>query len=271
MRRLNCKMGGGHAKNALPTLLLALLFLLNGCATRRDGPPPFNVDVSRIPDAVPKVEPLSKVGNKPYHVKGKTYYVMHSSKNYVARGTASWYGTAFHGHKASDGERYDMLSMTAAHKTLPLPSYVRVTNLKNGEQVVVKVTDRGPFSGNRLIDLSYVAAKKLGMLGRGTAPVEVRAITPSSTPLFPTFIAKKEPVKTLSALADKKTYVQVAAFRNRLSAEKLEKRLAHLRVDAPVSIAHSSTLYHVQIGPIQNKVTLAKIHRQLRAIGIMVA
>lgn len=165
----------------LPFVLLGVLFTLTSCSTvsQKDGPPPFDVDVSKIPDAVPKSERVSKYGNKPvYNVFGKNYHVMSSSKNYEEQGIASWYGTKFHARHTSNGERYDMLGMTAAHKTLPLPTYVQVTNLSNGKKVIVKVNDRGPFEGNRIIDLSYVAAKKLGMLGHGTARVDIKAIDP---------------------------------------------------------------------------------------------
>lgn len=162
-------------------LILLLVPLLTSCwhSRRHDGPPNYYVDESKIPNATPKAEPLAKFGNyKTYHVFGKPYHVMSSSKNYSAVGVASWYGTMFHKRRTSSGERYNMLAMTAAHKSLPLPTYVEVTNLKNHRTVIVKVNDRGPFEQNRLIDLSYVAAKKLGMLGRGTAPVRVRAINP---------------------------------------------------------------------------------------------
>ena len=161
----------------LPT---CFMLLLSSCShVRRDGPPDFYVDETKIPNAKPKVEPRAKLGNMNcYRVKGRTYHVMKSSKNYDEIGTASWYGTLFHGQRASDGERYNMLAMTAAHKTLPLPTYVEVTNLHNHKKIIVKVNDRGPFRNDRLIDLSYVAAKKLGMIGHGTATVEVKAIDP---------------------------------------------------------------------------------------------
>lgn len=158
-----------------------LMLSLSACSFMRhkDGPPDYYVDVSKIPNAVPKVEPRAKYGNlASYTVFGKRYYTLKSSHGYEAIGTASWYGTQFHRARTSSGERYNMLGMTAAHKTLPLPTYVEVTNLKNHRKVIVKVNDRGPFSSNRLIDLSYVAAKKLGMLGHGTATVEVKAIDP---------------------------------------------------------------------------------------------
>jgi rare lipoprotein A len=145
-----------------------------------------------VPDAMPRIEPRSRYGNPPfYDVFGKRYYVLSSSVGYWERGVASWYGPGFHKVRTSTGEPYDMYGMTAAHKTLPLPAYVRVTNLQNGRSIVVRVNDRGPFVGNRIIDLSYTAAAKLDMLRNGTALVEVRALDPS-TPL-PVITASTSP------------------------------------------------------------------------------
>ncbi len=136
-----------------------------------------------IPEVIPRIEPRARSGNPPfYDVFGKRYYVLSSSVGYRERGVASWYGPGFHNVRTSIGEPYDMYGMTAAHKTLPLPAYVRVTNLQNGRSVVVRVNDRGPFVGNRIIDLSYSAAAKLDMLRNGTAMVEVRTIDPSAPP-----------------------------------------------------------------------------------------
>lgn len=166
--------------------LLVLFVQLSGCASimpssrrSKDGPPPFPVDMSQVKDCVPKPEPKSKYGNpSSYVVWGKRYYVMKSSRGYCECGTASWYGMAFHQRRTSSGERFDTTTMTAAHKTLPLPTYVQVTNLENGRQAIVKVNDRGPFHDDRIIDLSYVAAVKLGVYPKGTARVRVRAIDP---------------------------------------------------------------------------------------------
>jgi rare lipoprotein A len=170
---------------------MAAAFGLAGCITtssRTEHPttevpqsaPPPSVPQA-VPDAVPRVEPRSRYGNPPfYSVFGKRYYVLSSSVAYVERGVASWYGPGFHKVKTSIGEVYDMYGMTAAHKTLPLPAYVRVTNLQNGRSVVVRVNDRGPFVGNRIIDLSYTAASRLDMLRNGTAMVEVRALDPTA-------------------------------------------------------------------------------------------
>lgn len=176
-------------KKSLIALCLLCLFL-SACSrstSRPDGPPKkVPPNLNKIPDAKPKVEPLSRYGNRfgkngksnSYVTARKRYHVKPTSRGYRQRGLASWYGTKFHGRRTSSGERYDMYSMTAAHTTLPLPTYAKVTNLDNGKSVVVKINDRGPFHSNRLIDLSYVAAAKLGILGRGTGRVEVESVDP---------------------------------------------------------------------------------------------
>ena len=178
-----------NSSQARAALSLTAALGLAGCFTSRHEPeplpppapttPPPVATPPTVPDAVPKVEPLSRYGNPPYYeVFGKRYYVLSSSVDYLERGVASWYGPGFHEVRTSSGETYDMYAMTAAHKTLPLPAYVRVTNLENGRSVVVRVNDRGPFVGNRIIDLSYTAAARLDMLRNGTAMVEVRGIDP---------------------------------------------------------------------------------------------
>lgn len=150
---------------------------------RRDGPPadPASVDLAAIPDAVPREEPLAESGNMAeYRVFGRTYRTLETSEGYEAEGVASWYGREFHGRSTSSGEPYDMYAMTAAHRTLPLPTYLEVVNLDNGRRVVVRVNDRGPFHDGRLLDVSYAAAWKLGMLGAGTARVRIRALEPAA-------------------------------------------------------------------------------------------
>ncbi len=180
--------GGGQTSRAWKAgaviVTLSLVGLLGGCAsggdTRTEVAGSGGSDRADIPDAVPRAEPLSRSGNPAsYKVRGKRYFTKKTSTGHVERGLASWYGKQFHGRKTSSGERYDMYAMTAAHKTLPLPTYVQVTNVENGRTAVVKVNDRGPFHGPRVIDLSYSAAKKLGVVQKGTAMVEVRAIDPS--------------------------------------------------------------------------------------------
>jgi rare lipoprotein A len=167
--------------------LFALIFLTAACSSapqrggyyKDDGPgdsPPANL--ASIPDAVPRNEPLHKYANRPYEVFGKKYVPLASVQPFSQRGMASWYGKKFHGQKTSSGETYDMYKMTAAHPTLPIPSYVRVTSVSNGKSVVVRVNDRGPFHAGRIIDLSYVAAYKLGYVGAGSAQVAIEAVVP---------------------------------------------------------------------------------------------
>ncbi|MGB1702571.1 MAG: septal ring lytic transglycosylase RlpA family protein, partial [Cycloclasticus sp.] len=160
------------------------IFLLSACSSDtsivRDSAPsihPANIELT--PDAIPRIEAKSRGGNPPsYEVFGKTYHVLPSSEGFVQRGIASWYGTKFHGNKTSNGETYDMYAMTAAHKTLPLPSYVEVRNLDTNKKIIVRVNDRGPFHDGRIIDLSYAAAAKLGTLKNGTSSVEIKVINP---------------------------------------------------------------------------------------------
>jgi rare lipoprotein A len=171
-------------------LTLALILLVSACGSspqrggyyKDDGPganPPANL--ASIPDAVPRSEPLHKYANRPYEVLGKKYVPLASVQPFTQRGVASWYGKKFHGQKTSSGETYDMYKMTAAHPTLPIPSYARVTNLSNGRSVVVRVNDRGPFHNNRIIDLSYAAAYKLGYIGAGSTQVQIDAVVPAQS------------------------------------------------------------------------------------------
>lgn len=270
-------------------LIIAICLItifLSSCQThhvKRDGPPNFYVDESKIHNAVPKAEPLAKYGNmRSYRVFGKRYAVMRSFRHYDEVGIASWYGTQFHSHKTSSGERYNMLSMTAAHKTLPLPTYVRVTNLKNRRQVIVKVNDRGPFAPGRIIDVSYVAAKKLGMIGHGTAPVRVTAIDPwqynrakhlfaSRSSWRPQVNKTAQPNRTYNAtFSVQPVYLQVGAFRDLSNAIKLKQRLMHYFV-TPVKIAYPTiyeAFYRVQIGPFKDVIAADKITDQLKSLGI---
>jgi rare lipoprotein A len=170
-------------------LCMALLALVVGCGSSRpggyykdDGPherPPANLD--RVADAVPRAEPLHKFANRPYEAMGKKYTPLTSVQPFRQRGLASWYGKRYHGQKTSSGEIYDMYAMSAAHPTLPIPSYARVTSLANGKSVVVRINDRGPFRDGRVIDVSYVAAHKLGFIQAGQVRVEVEAIVPGRT------------------------------------------------------------------------------------------
>lgn len=237
----------------------------------RDTAPTKNIDVTNIPDAVPKYEPKSRYGNpKSYVVFGKRYYVMESSVGFVEKGIASWYGTKFHGRRTSSGETYDMYAMTAAHKSLPLPTYVKVTNLNNGKHVIVKVNDRGPFHENRIIDLSYTAAIKLDIVKSGTGLVEIQAVQPGE--LVQKSSDKTTPVKEGSGYNNNSGfYIQVGSFGELANAEKLRKNLGPLAeqlVKISQTIVKGKTLYRVRIGPITDIDVSDSIISQLENFGI---
>ncbi len=223
------------------------LSLLSGCSTTvsKDGPPKRAIDVSTIPNAKPKYEPKSRYGNPTsYTVYGKRYHVLKTAKGYNKRGIASWYGTKFNGKLTSSREPYDMFKMTAASPELPIPSYVRVTNLENGRSIVVRVNDRGPFAPNRIIDLSWAAAKKLGYMRKGTAMVDVAAIDTRHPDLqAPPQLAHSPHL-----------YLQVGAFSKYTHAEKLKIRLQQY-TQKSVRISrgeyHNKPIYRVQIGPLK--------------------
>ena len=262
--------------------LLAVALTLGGCASKDSGSsrysmkydrgPEQTVSMAHVPDAVPRYEPVSRWGNKsPYEVLGKRYYVLPSAEGYRVRGNASWYGKKFHGHTTSNGEIYDMYQMTAAHKSLPLPSFVRVTNLDNGRQVIVRVNDRGPFHADRVIDLSYAAAYRLDMLQKGTARVEVEAITPGSSG---TVLAQSRDEGRSLVSADQAAItgrmLQVAAFSTESNALNVAARLRGV-LQEPVQISpvqrDARTLYRVHLGPLTGSHTLGWILDQLNAAG----
>jgi rare lipoprotein A len=194
---------------------------------------------------------------------------MDSSRGYRKRGIASWYGSKFHGRHTSNGEVYDMYAMTAAHKELPIPTYVEVTNLENGRRVVVRVNDRGPFHENRVIDLSYAAAARIGMLAKGTAMVEVRAIDPAA----PSTSVSGAPAATAAAGSDghPRIFLQAGSFRSEDNAQRYRERLQR-DLDRAVRVmpfaSDSGRVHRVQVGPI-NSVELAdEITSQMHAIGV---
>jgi rare lipoprotein A len=246
-----------------PGLVAVLVLLLSACSSKApvvvDGYPDDPADIYDVPDAVPRAEPLSKYGNpRTYTVLGKTYKTLPSSDGFVERGPASFYGTKFHGRRTSSGVPYDMYAMTAAHTRLPLPTYVQVTNLENGRRVVVKVNDRGPFHGNRIIDLSYAAAVKLDIAEKGTGLVEVRAITPG---------------KARSARTDSRErfFVQAGAFSERDNAESLGRKLGadHAeKVTIRRSMKKGQTLYRVWLGPLASVREADDLTVALRRSGI---
>jgi len=228
-----------------------------------------------IPEVIPRIEPRARSGNPPfYDVFGKRYYVLSSSVGYRERGVASWYGPGFHNVRTSIGEPYDMYGMTAAHKTLPLPAYVRVTNLQNGRSVVVRVNDRGPFVGNRIIDLSYSAAAKLDMLRNGTAMVEVRTIDPSAPPPVITASATPAPA-TAPPAATALTIVAPAAAAPASSAPAGSAPAAAPAATAPgtatptagsgvTSPAAAATALFVQAGAFSDPANAERLAEKLR-------
>lgn len=245
--------------------LLVLLVFCTSCSldSRDSAPIHVPVDIMAIPNAMPRYEKRTRAGNPvTYEVLGKKYKVLAESKGYRQKGIASWYGTKFHGRKTANGEVYNMYAMTAAHKTLPIPSYVRVTNLRNLRSIVVRINDRGPFHQNRIIDLSYTAAVKLGIQKTGTGFVEVTALEAGSPE------AKTE---NFQAKKDSPFYLQIGAFSNLLNARQLQNKLTDIAINNSRVLPPKNNLdklYKVQIGPF-NSAQQAKItHKKLMQIGL---
>lgn len=249
----------------------------------QDRAPEGDFDASGLSDAVPVYQAPVRAGNKsPYTVWGKQYSVLGSNDGYVARGTASWYGEKFHGHKTSNGETFDMYEMSAAHKSLRIPGYARVTNEDNNRSVIVRVNDRGPFHGDRLIDLSYAAAKKLGYQSRGTARVQVESITvkPNGSmfiagqPFSPGKGAPAQPApETDSTKATNGgLFVQLGSFGSRDPAEKLQSRARSVLGD-PVRVravdTASGRFHRVQVGPFQDEGSARKTQNLLETKGFL--
>jgi rare lipoprotein A len=293
------------ARTALTITAASLLVcaLLGGCSLVRGKPKPARIpsgstvpqppaDLLGTPDAVPRQEPRGRRGNPPfYEVFGKRYYVMASSEGWVERGTASWYGPGFHSASTSLGEPYDMYAMTAAHKTLPIPAYAEVTNLRNGRKVVVRINDRGPFVGDRIIDLSYTAAAKLDMLTAGTAPVEVRVITPGSSarpasvsapspgpiaapPIPPATPPQPPPVTVVNAPAVQTAqamFIQAGVFADHENARRRVESLLGAGIEL-ASLDEISTgqrtLHRVRVGPFATVEEFDLNMARLRDLGI---
>jgi rare lipoprotein A len=289
---------------------------LSACfsAPPRPSPPAVSVPLETppapqsVPDVVPRIEPRSRIGNPPfYNVLGKRYYVLSSSVGYVERGVASWYGPGFHKVRTSIGEPYDMYGMTAAHKTLPLPAYVSVTNLQNGRSVVVRLNDRGPFVSNRIIDLSYTAASKLGMLRNGTAMVEVRSLdapptltaaatpnvaaapnaaaTPNAAAALDASLAAADAAPAAAPVAGASgdgtspvpvpvpggLFIQAGAFSDPKNAEHLVERLrggGYGKVFVRDDEIAGRRMYRVRIGPVSNVAEYDRIVAALERAGI---
>ena len=262
-----------------------------------DGPGeeiPDNLD--DIPDAQPRLEPLHRFANKPYNVLGKAYVPDTSIKHFKQSGIASWYGKKFHGQKTSIGEPYDMFSMTAAHPTLAIPSYVRVTNVSSGKSVVVRVTDRGPFHADRIIDLSYAAAYRLGYVNNGSTLVEIETIVPGEDntvtyaqvkpPVLPAYTAERDELEILAAKqssndtppalaastatptssAAKGVFLQLGAFSNADNAESLRTHLLRELdwLSEGVQINSSGGMQRVHLGPYANRADAEKVAEKIR-------
>jgi rare lipoprotein A len=232
-----------------------------------DNPP---ADLAGIPDAVPKDEPLKASASRPYSVFGKDYAPLTRVGTYKERGLASWYGKRFHGKPTSSGEPYDMYAMSAAHKTLPIPSYARVTNLKNGRSVVVRINDRGPFHDGRIIDLSYTAAWKLDIL-KGVTPVEVVSIDPSSPPSTSLASADDGPdgiapsADTAGRTAASDTFLQLGAFSSSTGADQLVRRLQDRFGERlpVVSTLRAGGYYKVRLGPFASLAEADQVAHQV--------
>jgi rare lipoprotein A len=246
--------------------VLLLVMNLNGCnsitpySEPKDSAPIISVNPDKVLDAVPRQDAITRAGNKnPYTVLGTTYHLLPASKGYSEEGVASWYGTKFHGRPTANGERYNLYAMTAAHRTLPIPAYVKVTNLDNNRTAIVRVNDRGPFHDNRIIDLSYAAAVKLGYSKKGTARVRVEAIVPKS--FATTTNASKQAEQFL---------LQVGAFKSLELATQFRQRLS-LVFDQNIVINpnESKDFYRVQLGPLASIEQVKMVSEQLVSMEIL--
>ncbi|MBV1932166.1 MAG: septal ring lytic transglycosylase RlpA family protein [Porticoccaceae bacterium] len=251
--------------------------------TAPDGAPWNDVDVSTIADAVPRQDPITRAGNKnPYTVNGKTYHLLPTAKGYREAGMASWYGTKFHGNHTANGETYSMYGMTAAHKTLPIPAYAEVRNLANNRSVIVRINDRGPFHGDRIIDLSYAAAKKLGYAGQGTARVEVTAIDPhnfqKNSVQAPRIPAITEPFPAAAASQNSQRnseisgFLQIGAYSSYQSAAQHRLQVSGLTtypvvIEQAVHPVENTSLFKVIVGPIADVIKLQQLRDDLQQKG----
>lgn len=238
-----------RARGVCLAVFFAALVGCEGVPFEPSDGPPLQVpgDLSRLPDPIPRDEPKSARGNPPsYVVFGKTYQVRDSAVGYAEEGNASWYGRKFHGRTTSSGEPFDMFKLTAAHRSLPIPSYVRVTHLGNGKSVVLRVNDRGPFHDERIIDLSYAAAVRLGFADQGTAPVKVHAIT-----------------------KEQEFVLQAGAFRDLAAADHLKQTLGQLTGEtAHVVRVGTDHLYRVRLGPVHGRARAERLQSQIAAANL---
>ena len=257
---------------------LILTSLLIGCAQtetsryqqKHDSAPHAPPESVLMYDAVPQYQPYAPANQRPYTIRGVHYTPLPTGKGYSAEGLASWYGQKFHGHLTSNGEIYDMYTMTAAHKTLPLPSFARVTNLANGNQAIVRINDRGPFHSERLIDLSYAAALKLGMLSSGVAKVkldvlhvdELGQMTVGTGPTIPALA----PPQSLAQTNTKNVYIQVAALQDKTKIDLLGNGLTSL-YQVPYQAPYENGLYRLQLGPLNDEQTSNQLLNELKING----
>ena len=258
--------------------LISVMLFINACSSvvqieRDSGPRPGSVAISKIPNAVPKYEPKSQYGNPTsYIVNGKRYYVLASGDKYVEQGIASWYGEKFHGRRTSNGETYDMYAMTAAHKTLPLPAYVKITNLNNGKSVTVRVNDRGPFHENRIIDLSYTAAAKLDILSNGTGLVEVRSIGANN--IAGRRVPINDPLIIVNASLgydNSEFYIQIGAYTERTNAVNMREKLDPIGdnlLKINETMINGNTIYRVRFGPLSDIALADRIVENLKFYGV---
>lgn len=231
------------------SISLLLILMILGCSSsryemRHDSAPLRKPTLLEQLDAQVVQVDKSSAAKRPYTIRGKRYYPMLSEKGYKASGVASWYGRKFHGHLTSNGEVYDMFDMTAAHKTLPLPSFVEVTNIKNGKTAIVKVNDRGPFHDNRLIDLSYSAAYKLGIYQSGTGNVTIKALLPDDAKI-------------------PKTYIQVLAASNLVNVQSLAVTLSN-NYKLNHKISQINGIYRLHLGPIKDQSKAQEVLNSLK-------
>ncbi|WP_133405889.1 septal ring lytic transglycosylase RlpA family protein [Parashewanella tropica] len=239
-----------------------LSLLITGCSSSRyklsnDKAPTNPPDLSQIEDAHPRYEPHSRQGNRTYEVLNQQYQVLPSAKDYMETGKASYYGKKFHGYHTSNGEIYDMYSMSAAHKSLPLPSYVKVTNLANNKSVIVRVNDRGPFHKDRIIDLSYAAAYKLDMLKQGVANVKIEAIHFESPSALNPQIASSTQAKL---------FIQLVASKDKIKLSSLAKRL-ETKYQLSTRLQAVKGFYRLQLGPMSESILAEKVLEKLKADG----
>ena len=261
-------------------LTLCSTLLLNACSTntgryqqQHDSTPTRLPLAHELTDAIPHAEAKSKGGNRDYNVRGKHYVVLKNTKNFTQTGIASYYGNKFHGHLTSNGEIYNMYSMSAAHKSLPLPSYVKVTNKKNNKSVIVRVNDRGPFHQHRIIDLSYSAAYKLDMLKTGTAPVTIRIIDINSPRTNKSMVVNNSKLRNTQESKTKKKkateqtfFIQVLATSNKEKAQNTANALTAL-YQQPVNFLTQNGIFKVRMGPLKNNTNTANLLQSLKQSG----